>query len=217
MSVKQRIFLLVGLASIPAVVLTPIGTRSSEIFTFHMIQHITLMMITGPLLVLATPSTFNPTNKVFQLLTHAHLSWFTYAALMIGVHLPAPHNFLMMNPWAHSLIEIPLYVALPYLFYFNLLDRNLVNRRVSPAIAVISLFLMMVPETLTGFFIYVSQSSLYSDMYEINDQRRGGSIMWSGAMIIDACWIALAVSHWYKSEVRRSIEVDAEIAREARA
>ena len=217
MSVKQRIFLLFGLASIPAVVLTPIGTRSSEIFTFHMIQHITLMMITGPLLVLAPPSTFNPTNKVFQLLTHAHLSWFTYAALMIGVHLPAPHNFLMMNPWAHSLIEIPLYVALPYLFYFNLLDRNLVNRRVSPAIAVISLFLMMVPETLTGFFIYVSQSSLYSDMYDINDQRRGGSIMWSGAMIIDACWIALAVSHWYKSEVHRSVEVDAEIAREARA
>ena len=41
--------------------------------------------------------------------------------------------------------------------------------------------------------------------------------MWSGAMIIDACWIALAVSHWYKSEVRRSVEVDAEIAREARA
>jgi len=214
MSLKQQLFLLLGLASIPAVVLTPIGTRSSEIFTFHMIQHITLMMVTGPLLVLATPATFHPTNRVFRFLTHPQVSWFTYAALMIGVHLPGPHNFLMMNPWAHSLIEIPLYIALPYLFYFNLLDRNLQNRRVSPAIAVISLFLMMVPETLTGFFIYVSQSSLYSDMYEISDQRRGGSIMWSGAMIIDACWIALAVSHWYKSEVRRSIEIDAEIASE---
>jgi putative copper resistance protein D len=214
MSPKQRFFLLLGLASIPAVVLTPIGTRSTEIFTFHMIQHITLMMVTGPLLVLATPPNFHPTNRVFQFLTHPQVSWFTYAALMIGVHLPGPHNFLMMNSWAHSLIEIPLYIALPYLFYFNLLDRNLQNRRVSPAIAVISLFLMMVPETLTGFFIYVSQSSLYSDMYEISDQRRGGSIMWSGAMIIDACWIALAVSHWYKSEVRRSIEIDAQIASE---
>jgi len=209
-------FLGAALISI-AVISPPLGSLVQSSFTAHMIQHITLMMITGPLFVLATPSTWHPTNKLFALLTHPILSWVLYVTLMIGVHLPGPHNFIMMNSWAHDFIEVPLYLVIPYLFYFNLLDRNLTNRRISPALSVISLFLMMVPETLTGFFIYVSNKSLYMDMYAIDDQRRGGSFMWSGAMFIDVIWMSFAVYHWIKSEERKSIEVDAEIARDAKA
>jgi len=213
---KERLSFLAGIATIFLVVLTPIGARAMDYFSLHMIQHITLMMISGPLLVIGTPVSFLPTARLFKVFTHPILSWFLYATLMIGVHLPGPHNFIMENPWVHTYIEVPLYIALPYLFYFNLLDRKHQGRRVSQAIAVISLFLMMVPETLTGFFIYVSRGSLYNEMYSLDDQRRGGSLMWSGAMIIDAIWIALAVYHWIKSEERRSVEVDAEIASEKR-
>jgi cytochrome c oxidase assembly factor CtaG len=214
---RQRIFFFVGLISILAVVNTPIGARSMDYFSLHMIQHITMMMVTGPLLVLGTPSSFNPSGKIFRALTDPIFSWLSYAVLMIGVHLPGPHNFIMENPWAHTYIEVPLYIALPYFFYFNLLDRKLIDRRVSPALAVISLFLMMVPETLTGFFIYVSRGSLYNDMYTLDDQRRGGSLMWSGAMIIDTIWMSFAVYHWIKSEERKSVEIDAEIAAERAA
>ena len=210
-------YFLGGALSAIAVISPPLGNHVQSSFTLHMIQHITLMMITGPLLVLATPSTWHPSNKFFELLTHPILSWLLYATLMIGVHLPGPHDYIMMNSWAHYFIEVPLYLVIPYLFYFNLLDRNLTNRRVTPALAVISLFLMMVPETLTGFFIYASNKSLYMDMYSLDDQRRGGSFMWSGAMFIDVIWMSFAVYHWIKSEERRSIEVDAEIARERKA
>jgi cytochrome c oxidase assembly factor CtaG len=211
---KQTAFFFSGLMSIIAVVNTPIGARAMDYFSLHMVQHITMMMITGPLLVLGTPASFKPSGAIFRVMTQPAVSWLSYAALMIGVHLPAPHNFIMENPWAHTYLEVPLYLALPYFFYFNLLDRNLVNRRISPALSVISLFLMMVPETLTGFFIYVSRGSLYNEMYTLDDQRRGGSLMWSGAMIIDTIWMSFAVYHWIKSEERKSVEVDAEIAAE---
>jgi cytochrome c oxidase assembly factor CtaG len=214
LSKSQKAYFLAGLASILAVVVTPIGARAMDYFSLHMIQHITLMMITGPLLVLGTPKSFDPKNKFFTYATHPVISWIAYAALMIGVHLPAPHNFIMEHPWTHTYIEVPLYIVIPYFFYFKLLDRKLEDRRISPAFAVISLFLMMVPETLTGFSIYVSHGSLYNDMYSITDQRRGGSLMWSGAMIIDTIWMAFAVYHWIKSEERKSIIVDAEIAAE---
>ena len=213
---RTYLFIVPALISL-SVIAPPLGSRVQSSFTAHMIQHITLMMITGPLFVLATPSTWHPTNKLFALLTHPILSWVLYATLMIGVHLPGPHDYIMMNSWAHDFIEVPLYLLIPYLFYFNLLDRNLTNRRISPALSVISLFLMMVPETLTGFFIYVSNESLYMDMYAIDDQRRGGSFMWSGAMFIDVIWMSFAVYHWIKSEERKSLEVDAEIARDAKA
>jgi len=214
---RQSLSFLTGMATILAVVVTPIGARAMDYFTLHMIQHITLMMVSGPLLVIGTPNSFSPNNRLFKLFTDPILSWVLYAALMIGVHLPTPHKFIMDNPWAHTYLEVPLYIALPYLFYFNLLDRRYEGRRLSQALSVISLFLMMIPETLTGFFIYVSRSSLYDDMYTLDDQRRGGSLMWAGAMIIDAIWIALAVYHWIKSEERKSLEVDIEIAAERRA
>ena len=213
-SKRQATFFLSGIASALLVLVTPVGARAMDYFSLHMVQHITLMMITGPLLVLGTPNSFHPTSKIFKTLTQPIFSWICYALLMIGVHLPGPHAFIMENSWAHTYIEVPLYIALPYFFYFNLLDRNLINRRVSPAIAVISLFLMMVPETLTGFFIYTAPGSLYQDMYTLNDQRRGGSLMWSGAMIIDTIWMSIAVYHWIKSEEKKSRDIDAEIAAE---
>ena len=211
---RQQWFFYSGILSALAVIITPIGARAMDYFSLHMVQHITLMMITGPLLVLGTPSSFHPANAAFKAATHPAVSWLTYAALMIGVHLPVPHKFIMDNPWAHTFIEVPLYLLLPYFFYFNLLDRNLTNRRISPAMAVISLFLMMVPETLTGFFIYTAPSSIYDDMYSLNDQRQGGSFMWAGAMIIDTIWMSFAVYHWIKSEEKKSRDIDAEIAAE---
>jgi len=116
----------------------------------------------------------------------------------------------MNNSWMHSYVEVPLYFLIAYCFYFSILERDGVARRMSPAIAIFSLFFMMVPETLTGFFIYVSPGSVYENMYTLNDQRRGGSLMWAGSMILDAIWISIAVSHWIKSEERKALEMDAE-------
>jgi len=133
-----------------------------------------------------------------------------YAAVMVGVHLPGPHQFIMNHPWVHNYLEVPVYVVVSYLFYFNLLDRNLDGRVISPAMSVISLFLMMVPETLTGFFIYIAPHSVYDGMFSLTDQRRGGSIMWSGGMIVDTIWMAFAVYHWIKSEELASERMDQE-------
>ncbi len=211
---RQRRFFLSGLATIAFAVCTPFGAHSATLFWCHMVQHVTLMMISGPLLVLGTPTSFHPKNGVFKTLTSPVLSWVLYASVMVGVHLPGPHQFIMNHPWVHSYMEVPLYVVVSYLFYFNLLDRNLVGRVISPAMSVISLFLMMVPETLTGFFIYIAPHSIYDQMFTLNDQRRGGSIMWSGGMIVDTIWMAFAVYHWIKSEELASKRVDQEIANE---
>ena len=204
----KRVYLAISILLTLAVTVTPIGTQALERFTFHMIQHITLLMVVGSLLVLATSEKVRArlnANQIFRALTTTWVSFVLYAAMMIGVHLPAVHLFIMHHSWAHYFIEVPLYLIAPYLFYFNILDSNLTNRRLSTAMSVIVLWLMMVPETLTGFFIYISHESAYEYMYEINDQRLGGTIMWSGGMIIDVIWIMLAVYHWWKSEELKNV------------
>jgi len=202
-----------GIASAVAVIQSPIGSNAMNFFWCHMVQHMVLMMLTGPLLVMGTPAEFFPvgfTKKIFEVLINPWLSWILYAALMIGVHLTPIHSFIMNHSWMHSYLEVPLYILIAYCFYFSILERDGVSRRLSPAIAIFSLFFMMVPETLTGFFIYVSPGSVYENMYTLIDQRRGGSLMWSGSMILDAIWISIAVSHWIKSEERKALELDAE-------
>jgi cytochrome c oxidase assembly factor CtaG len=204
----KRFYLIVAALLTLAVTVTPIGTQALDRFTFHMVQHITLLMVVGSLLVLATTQKLRNqlnSNAVFRFLSSQWVSFFLYAAMMVGVHLPEVHLFIMHHPWAHYWIEVPLYLIVPYLFYFNILESNLTNRRLSTAMSVIMLWLMMVPETLTGFFIYISNESAYGYMYEINDQRMGGTIMWSGGMIIDVAWIMLAVYHWWKSEELKNV------------
>jgi putative copper resistance protein D len=199
----KRIYLGISVLLTLAVTITPIGTRALEKFTFHMIQHITLLMVVGSLLVLATPQNLRDqlnANSIFRFFSSPWVSFALYATMMVGVHLPPVHLFIMHHSWAHYWVEVPLYLIVPYLFYFNILESNLTNRRLSTAMSVLLLWLMMVPETLTGFFIYISHETSYDFMYEINDQRMGGTIMWSGGMIIDVAWIMLAVYHWWKSE-----------------
>ena len=203
----RRAYLLTALLISLLVIVTPIGTEAQMRFTYHMIQHIACLMLVGPLLVLATPLELRNRlnqNQVFNKLTNPWISFILYLLMMVGVHLSPIHLYIMENYWIHYLVELPMYLTIPYFFYFNLLDSQLLNRRVSTGSACLILWLMMVPETLTGFFIYISKPSAYQEMYEINDQRFGGTIMWSGGMIIDALWILMAVYHWYKSEELKS-------------
>ena len=62
-SLRQRIFFYSGILSALTVIVTPIGARAMDYFSLHMVQHITLMMLTGPLLVLGTPNSFHPTAE----------------------------------------------------------------------------------------------------------------------------------------------------------
>ena len=71
-----------------------------------------------------------------------------------------------------------------------------------------SLFAMMLPETMVGFFLYSGNHILHklpvttNDQVGLIEQHTGGAIMWAMGMLIDAVWIALAVSDWIKSEKR---------------
>ena len=54
-----------GIFSFLLVVVTPIGALATTYFWCHMIQHMVLMMVTGPLLVLGSVNLFRPKNVLF--------------------------------------------------------------------------------------------------------------------------------------------------------
>jgi putative copper resistance protein D len=224
-----------GLAMVWIVVPGPIGAYDDTFFWAHMIQHIVLMMLAAPLLLLGAPVLLLlrasrrdfrrrylvPVlrSRVVKFLTQPVVGWGVFCGALVGTHFSPFFDYSLRHPLVHEYLEHPLYLGAALVFYYPLLAGNPAPVRVSPAARAVSLFLMMAPETLTGFFIYASHYPLYShyvDVYRpfgpspLVDQQLAGALMWAGSMLIDSLWVSLAVLDWLHSEERRSRRVDLE-------
>jgi cytochrome c oxidase assembly factor CtaG len=224
-----------GLALTWLVVLGPFGAYDDVFFWSHMVQHIVLMMVAAPLLLLGSPILLllRVTSRRFRHaylvpvlrsrivvgLTHPVVSWLVFAGVLVGTHFSPFFNYSLSHPLVHEYVEHPLYLGAALLYYYPLIGHNSVPRRVSPSVRVISLFTMMIPETMTGFFIYASNYLLYPFYSHVSrpfgpnplkDQQFAGALMWGGSMLIDSVWVSLAVLEWLHSEERRSHRVDLE-------
>jgi cytochrome c oxidase assembly factor CtaG len=224
-----------GIALIWFVVLGPIGAYDDVFFWSHMVQHIVLMMVAAPLLLLGAPVLLllRVSNKDFRhnylvpvlrsrvvmTLTHPVISWLIFAGVLVGTHFSPFFNYSLNHPLVHEYIEHPLYLGAALIYYYPLLGHNSAPHRIPPSGRVISLFTMMIPETMTGFFIYASNYLLYPFYGHVSrpfgpsaltDQQLAGALMWAGSMLIDSLWVSLAVLEWLHSEERRSHRVDLE-------
>lgn len=230
---------LVGIALLAIVWIGPIGAFTQVFFWAHMTQHITIMMVAAPLLVMGGPVTLayrvaSPhtrrtiivpalRSKVAWWLTNPYFTWLLFAGVLLGTHLTPFYNITLQHDIAHVFIEQPLYLSAALLYYYPILGGNLTPRRLTPMQRVASLAIMMIPEIVLGFIIYASPVVLYS-AYEtverpfgldpLSDQQLAGGMMWALGMVIDTIWISLAVAEWFTSEEKRTRKVDAQIARD---
>lgn len=220
----------------------PIGAFTQVFFWAHMTQHITIMMVAAPLLVMGGPVTLafraaSPQtrrtliipvlrSRVVWWLTNPYLTWLIFAGVLLGTHLTPFYNITLRHDAAHVFIEQPLYLIAALLYYYPLLGGNLTPQRPTPIQRVVSLALMMIPEIILGFIIYASPVVLYEayatverpfGLDPLSDQQLAGGMMWALGMVIDTIWISLAVGEWFTSEERRTRRVDAEIAAEIEA
>lgn len=229
----------IGLLLTLAVSFGPIAAAAMDRFSAHMVQHIVLMMLSTPFLILGAPvllamRSASPTgrsrirrvlsNPLFCFLTNPIVAWFLFAGVLITMHFtPAMDALMSLGTWGH-LIEQLTYIGAAAAFYYTTLPGNPATNRARPAFRALSLFAMMIPETMTGFFLY-SASTPFVPTFEqaaqsagqdpLLDQRFGGALMWSGAMIIDVAWIVLAVVEWLASETSKTRRFDAAQARQA--
>ena len=236
----RRFSWLFGAGVVLTVVVTfgPVATAAMERFSAHMVQHIVLMMVSTPLLIMGAPlllamRSATPegrrrirrvlANPIIRFLTRPLVSWIVFAAVLVCVHFTPAMDSLMGAGWLGALAEQLLYIAAAALFYITMLPGNPLAQRPRPAIRVLALFAMMIPETMTGFFLYIAgrpQVRAFEDYAQAHgqdallDQRLGGALMWSAAMIIDVIWIAVAVHEWFESERSRTRRLDARLRHE---
>jgi cytochrome c oxidase assembly factor CtaG len=229
-----------GLALTWFVLLGPVGAYDDVFFWAHMTQHLALMMVAGPLLLLGAPvllllrvSSRNfrhhyvvPVlrSRAVAAVTHPVVSWLLFAGVLIGTHFSGFYNYALQHPLIHDYVEHPLYLGVALIYYYPLLSPNPVPNRLPYALRAVSLALMMVPEAMSGFFIYASGYVRYPYYLTVHrpfgpgplkDQQFGGALMWAGSMIVDSAWVAMAVHEWLRSEERLAHRLDLETLAES--
>lgn len=215
-----------------ALLFAAIGPPMAWAHTFfwpHMVQHLLIMMIAVPLMVLGNPITLavrasSPAirrvvievlrSRAVRTLTNPILTWVLFAGALLLTHIPAVMEWSLASHHAMHLIIFPLYVIVAFLFYLPLMGHNMLPDRPRPAIRLLSMGLMMIPETMLGLVIHFTPVVLYPT-YEasatalgadaLTDQKFAGALAWALTMVIDGIWTMLAAWEWFRDEERRAM------------
>ena len=192
-----------GLAVVVIATQSGIGAYDDVIFYDHMIQHLLLLMVAPPMLVVGQPGTLlmhasrNPvhtwTKKLFRSRAVAALTWppfgvALYTGTIVGTHLTGFMNLVLANETAHD-SEHALYLVAGYLYFLPLIGREPIRWKASYPSRIFLLFLAMPVDAFTGLVLGSESSNPFPHLAvgrpswaasPLSDVHTGGAVMWVG-------------------------------------
>lgn len=226
-AVRQACMFAAGMFTLVIALLSPVDVFADELSWVHMIQHMLLVGVAAPLLVLGSPflvslwalplawrrgygrikqrvESYRPTR---YLLWQPLLMWSLFAFTLWIWHLPVLYEATLYNDLFHDFQHFT-FVVVGCLFWRVLLDP--VSRlRLSRGVAVIYLFLTSLHATLLGVFMTLAPKVWYP-YYEsraprwkltgMEDQQIAGLIMWMPACMVYAVAAALLLAQWVRHD-----------------
>jgi cytochrome c oxidase assembly factor CtaG len=207
-----------GLAVVVLATQSGIGAYDDVLFWDHMIQHLMLIMIAPPLLVLAQPVTLllhasrNPLHtwakrvvrsRVVTFLTWPPFVLVLYAATIAGTHLTGLMSLVMTNPALHN-AEHALYLVVGYLFFLPILGTEPIRWRLSYPIRFVMLVVAMPVDTFTGLVLGTENTPIKGmtgtrppgSAGPVADLHAGGAVMWIGGDAIMLGFMMLVFLMW---------------------
>ncbi len=195
-----------GLAALAVALLGPPDHFNGVLFWVHMVQHLLLMLVAAPLLVLGRPIWLalgalpprtrrgilratlgsRPVRSSLNLLTHPLVVLVLYNGSFIVWHLPSLYQAAVVNELVHEL-EHASFFGTALLFWQVLLDPRPWRPRLSTEAAVLLLFVTWMASDLLCATVTLSSELLYpiyaqtpkpGRISPLGDQRIGGALMW---------------------------------------
>lgn len=220
-----------GLALLLLVTCSPLGYLGHNyLFSAHMIQHITLLLIIPPLLLTGTDSNFMQKlvewplfSKIGNILFYPIVSWLFGIGAMWILHIPRLLVAMMHSP-ALQIIHMILLLIVGLIFIWPVYTPAQL-RKLQPLQSALYLFTACVGCTVLGIFITFAPVGLFTsylmggnpaieNLIRIKwgitpnvDQQVGGLIMWVPACLIYLTNIMIILAGWYRaSELDESAE-----------
>jgi putative membrane protein len=228
---RTALFLL-GIAAIVAALASPIDTLAHELFSVHMVQHMLLVTVGAPLLLLGAPvrpllrglplalrrSVVRPLARsravraVAHLLRHPLIAGGLYVGGLYAWHVPLLYDAALADPVVH-VVEHVWFLTTALLFWSVVIDPVPFRATLPYAARIFYLLLAGAGQnTILGGLLSFSTRLLYGsyangqpERYGIDavtDQRIGGAIMWVPGDLIFLGAASAAFFLWLAEEER---------------
>jgi len=174
---------------------SPIDTGGDEfLLSLHMVQHLVLMMISPPLVILGIagmrplPHTVAPRLRaVWSAITRPWPAVLIFTAVMLVWHIPAWYDATLTTEWIH-IVEHITFIGVGLIFWWPIVDPMRVQhgRPISPFVKIAALVLAGIPPTVLGFLFALVGTPVYDfyaraprlwGMSAVLDQQVAGVIM----------------------------------------
>jgi putative membrane protein len=161
-----------GLLSLWAAVGSPLSDLDHQLLTAHMAQHLLLMIVSAPLILVGAPA--------IRLRLHPAFCWLASTAVVIGWHVPALFDLGMQSRSWHA-IEHASFFAAGLLFWWPVIGQE--PRWLVP----LYLFLATLPcDALSAFLTFCGRvvyphylhAHRHFDVSPLGDQEFAGALMW---------------------------------------
>jgi cytochrome c oxidase assembly factor CtaG len=198
-----------------AVALLGLHDAAHERFLPHMVQHLLLMMVAVPLLLLADPLPAAlwalpspvrrrvggwlieraPARRAWRALTRLPVAWSLYALVLWLWHLPAAYDAALGRGWLHDLEHVSFAVAAVVFWWPVIAPAPRVAARASPVARVVYLVLAAFSSSTLGVLLAASPAPLYAyaSATALDDQAWGGVVMWAVGGAIDMAAVLAVV------------------------
>jgi len=227
-----------GLAVLGIALLSPIDTYADVLLSVHMVQHLLLMLVAAPLLLLAAPMTtllqaVGPAPRkrivgwlhspILKVATFPLLAWCVFAAVNWGWHFSPLYNQALENDALHA-IEHLVFLGAALLFWFPVIGIDPGPWRMPHPARLFYLFLAMPQNSFLGVAIMSAGAVLYPHYASVErtwgptpleDQAIGGLVMWTVGDVVFLLGMGLVVAAWVRLEQRRTVRLDARLDAEA--
>ena len=233
-----------GLAVTAVAIESFIGAYDDVVFFDHMIQHLMLVMVAGPLLALGAPLDLADRgttggvhqavrsvlgSRVAEFIGHPIVAFLLYAILIPVTHLTNLYNLTLTNDLMHD-TEHLAFVVVGYLFWRPVVGIEPSRHPLIIPMRLVYLFFAVPIDTFTGVALVSTGHELFPYYLTfhrgwgpslVDDLHIGGTIMWVFGDSLMGLAMVPVVMQWFRDEDRRTAvldaELDAELARQAAA
>lgn len=189
---------LLGLLATWLAVVSPIAALDSHMLTAHMIQHLLLMTIAPPLLLLgeplmaAAPVRWLVSEPLGRILGHPVFCWLAAAAALVVWHVPAIFRLAMQSPAWHGVAQASFFAA-GLLFWWPVIQPQPSIARWPRWSMLLYLFLATLPcDVLSGLLVF-SERVAYPQylctprtggLSALEDQQCAAALMWTCVTVV---------------------------------
>ena len=223
-----------GLLTVALALLSPLATLAEQLFLAHMIQHLVLIMVAVPLVLLGAPAVplarglpreirrayLVPIarSRVYHALSAPLMNPIVALGLYVGLltlwHVPTLYDAAVQDAVLHAL-EHFTFLAIALVFWLQVIDPYPFHAPLRYPLRIVYLFLATAHNTVLGGILSFADPSLYPyyagravrpfDISASFDQQAGGAIMWVPGGMVHLIAISFAFAAWMSAEDRADV------------